>query len=82
MRVALDLQRCITVINLQKFSIHEKKDMMYNLIIKYPDGLFIAEICRNTGMDYKTCVKLLNHLIDENKIRLVDYGNTKLYKVK
>lgn len=65
----------------KRYSLYEKKEIMYNILLKYPKGLTLKQIKAKMHMPGSSAKRIANSLIDDNKIRMIDFGNAKLYKV-
>jgi len=68
------------MVSIKRFSKHERKELVINLLKKHPRGLTTKQIASITSVRYKN-LTILKELADEKKIKIIKFGNANLYKV-
>jgi len=74
------------LVNMQKYSKHEQKEMVLLVIKKHTLGVTFSGLLKSiakkrSGGSYYFFKGLVSELVEEGKVRKIDYGNAKLYKV-
>jgi|YelNatPaOPRAMG01_1025707.scaffolds.fasta_scaffold245494_2 predicted transcriptional regulator len=60
------------------FTEKKYKEIILEILSRYP-FMSTSEICDKLNMGYETCIKYLNQLFKENKIKLREIGNRKFW---
>lgn len=64
----------------RRLSKREKLDIIESIIREYPEGICTIKLYNQLGLCSRIGDKYLRELLEEERIRYIDYGRTKIWK--
>ena len=60
----------------------EKEELIFDVIQKYPTGIFLEQICKDLNVTKETVKKITKVLYKKRKIMIIRIGGVDIYAVR